>query len=250
MIKNIIGIASCKGGVGKSTLAVNIAITLSKFFKKNVGLLDADIYGPSHPNLLGIDKKKIIQNNDLITPEKKYEILSMSIGYFLKEDSSILLRGPMISNTINYIIKKTNWGELDYLIIDFPPGTGDVYLTLLRDFKFNGIFLITIPHIISTIDVKKSIIMLKKLNINILGLIENMKYYTCKNCNEKNELYGEDNSVGELIKEFNIKKKYSLNFDLKISESCIKGVPIAYNLIDTPTINLLKDICSDLIKKI
>lgn len=246
MFNKIIGIVSCKGGVGKSTLAVNIAICLSKFYNKKVGLLDADIYGPSHPTLLGINNKKII-NEQQITPEIKFNINSISMGYFIKETSSILLRGPMISNTINYLIKNTNWGSLDILIIDFPPGTGDIYLSLLRDFTFNKILLVTIPQIISTIDVKKSILMINKFNIEISGIIENMKYYTCQNCKTKNKIYGEDSSVDNLIKEFKIKNKYILNFDSEISKSCSKGMPFIYYLNNDST-DTIKKISSDLIK--
>ncbi|HIH2763427.1 MAG TPA: P-loop NTPase [Candidatus Azoamicus sp.] len=217
MFKNIIGIASCKGGVGKSTISINLAISLAKFYNKKIGLLDADIYGPSHPKLLGISETKNM-NSEFFIPEEKYNIKSMSIGYFIKENSSVLLRGPMISNTLNHLIKNTLWGDIDILIIDFPPGTGDIYLSLLRDFNINGIFLVTIPQIISTIDVKKSIFMLNKFNINLFGLIENMKHYICKKCKTKNEIYDDENSVLNLIKEFDIKNNYSLDFDHDISK--------------------------------
>ncbi|HIH2762185.1 MAG TPA: P-loop NTPase [Candidatus Azoamicus sp.] len=144
-------------------------------------------------------------------PEEKFNILSMSIGYLINENSSILLRGPMVSNTLNHLIKNTLWGDIDILIIDFPPGTGDIYLSLLRDFKIDGILLITIPQIISIIDVKKSIIMINKFNVNVFGLLENMKYNICKHCKTKNELYdNNDMSVSNLINEFNIKKLIAL----------------------------------------
>lgn len=246
MFKKIIGIASCKGGVGKSTISVNLAISLSNFYKKNIGLLDADIYGPSHPKLLGISETKNIQANVFI-PEKKFGILSMSIGYFIKNDSSVMLRGPMISNTLNHLIKNTEWGDIDILVIDFPPGTGDIYLTLLRDLKINGILLVTIPQIISNIDVKKSIIMLNKFNINIYGLIENMKYYTCKYCNKKNNMHDEnDMSTTDLIKEFNIKNFYNLNFDSEISKSCSNGTPfVIYD--NSEATKIIKKISLDII---
>jgi len=251
MFKKIFGIISCKGGVGKSTIAINLAISLSNIYNKKIGLLDADIYGPSHPNLLGISEKKKIQT-DIFIPEKKFNILSMSIGYFINENSSILLRGPMISNTLNYLIKNTTWGDIDILIIDFPPGTGDIYLSLLRDFEINGVLLITIPQIISTIDVKKSILMLNKFNINIFGLLENMKYHICKICNAKNEMYDDnDMSVINLTNEFNIKRTYSLNFDYEISKSCSKGEPFMYyNKDKNESFEMIKKISSDIINNL
>lgn len=251
MFKKIFGIASCKGGVGKSTIAINLAITLSTFYNKKIGLLDADIYGPSHPSLLGISEKKNIQT-EMFIPEKKFNIVSMSIGYFINENSSILLRGPMISNTLNHLIKNTDWGNIDILIIDFPPGTGDIYLSLLRDFKINGMLLITIPQIISTIDVKKSILMLNKFNINIFGLLENMKYYKCKTCNTRNEMYdNNDMSVTNLITEFNIKRIYSLDFDYDISKSCSSGQPFMTNNKDkNKSVDTIKNISSDIINSL
>lgn len=248
MFKKIFGVASCKGGVGKSTISINLAISLSKFYNKKIGLLDADIYGPSHPRLLGISKIKDIKSS-FFTPEEKFNISSMSIGYFIKEDSSVLLRGPMISNTLNHLIKNTEWGDIDILIIDFPPGTGDIYLSLLRDFTIDGMLVVTIPQIISTIDVKKTISMLNKFNINIVGLIENMKYYTCKKCKTINEMYDDnDISVSNLINEFNIKKRYSLNFDYDISMSCSSGKPFIYYYTDeNESVRIIKNISSDII---
>ena len=187
-IKKIIGIISCKGGVGKSTLAINISLALKTYYNKKVGLLDADIYGPNHPSMLGIHESQNNINDQILYPKEKFGIFSMSMGYFLNENSAVLLRGPMISNTIKYLFNKTNWGDLDYLIIDFPPGTGDIYLSLLRDLTFDGIILITTPQTSSLEDLKRSINMLKKFDIKIYSLIENMKYYKCKHCDQENQL--------------------------------------------------------------
>ncbi|HIH2763113.1 MAG TPA: P-loop NTPase [Candidatus Azoamicus sp.] len=251
MFKKIFGVASCKGGVGKSTIAINLAISLSKFFNKKIGLLDADMHGPSHPTLLGISETKNMESK-FFEPEKKYNISSMSIGYFIKENSSVLLRGPMISNTLNFLIKNTAWNNIDILIIDFPPGTGDVYLSLLRDLKIDGMLIISTPQVISTIDVKKTLIMLNKFNVKIFGLLENMKYYTCDKCKTKNEMYdNNDTSITNLINEFNIKKTYSLDFDYEISKSCSQGKPFMwYKTEETDSTKTIKNISLDIIKHI
>jgi len=227
--KKIIGIVSCKGGVGKSTLAVNLSVLLSSFYFKRVGLLDADIHGPNHPRFLGSsnDLKINIQNKSLI-PKKKYNVMSMSMGYFLGQRSSALLRGPMVSNTLNYLYTNTQWDMLDVLIIDFPPGTGDVYLSMLRDIKFDGVFLVTTPQTVSIEDVKRSIFMLNKFNVNILGILENKKYYECNTCGSYNYIYGYSDNFKKLVSEFKISNVYGLPLHMDISKSSNTGIPFIF----------------------
>lgn len=230
MIKKIIGVMSCKGGVGKSTISVNLASYLANFHNKKVGLLDADIYGPNHPRLLGINNEyKIDFKDQYFHPILKYNILSMSMGYFLNDNSSVLLRGPIISNTIKYLYQNSKWGELDFLIIDFPPGTGDIYLSLLRDINFSGMIVITMPQMISVEDVKKSIIMLNKFNVNIYCLIENMKFYLCEKCGVSDYIYGNNNYAEKLANEFNIKNFYEFPINKYINISSNDGMPFIFN---------------------
>ncbi|MCB1713219.1 MAG: P-loop NTPase [Candidatus Riesia sp.] len=249
--KKIIGILSCKGGVGKSTLAVNIAVFLAYYYKKKIGLLDADIHGPNHTNIL--NSKYTIENNmndSFFTPLNIYNLKSMSLGYFLNKNSSVLLRGPMVSNTIKHLFEKTKWGDTECFIIDFPPGTGDIYLSLLRDIIFDGILLITTPNSLAIDDLRRSISMLQKFNINVYGLIENMQYYTCPNCNKIDYVYGENKNVLNLIDEFKIKKHYKLPIDTKISANSSKKPFVlsniksqSYNEIEKISNDLLRDIC-------
>lgn len=230
-IKSIIGIVSCKGGVGKSTIAVNLA-TILALSNKKVGLLDADIYGPNHPRMLGVVDKfnaKMNLSDKLFTPVFKHNLLSMSMGYFLDDNSSVLLRGPMISNTIKFLYSNTDWGDLDFLIIDFPPGTGDIYLSLFRDLIFSGVVLVTMPQIVSVEDVKKSILMLNTFDINIYCLIENMKYLSCDKCGYLNYIFGENNFAKQLANDFFISKYYELPINKFISESSNKGIPFVLN---------------------
>lgn len=249
MKKKIIGIISCKGGVGKTTLSINLASALNFFFKKKIGLLDADIYGPNHPSMLGIDTQDIDINNKVLHPFTKFNIHSMSMGYFLNKNSSVLLRGPMISNTINFILNKTLWPtDLDYLIIDFPPGTGDIYLTLLRDINFHNIIIITTPQLAAIEDIRRSINMLIKFNIKIDSILENIKYYTCDNCNNKNYIIKDNHNYAQLIKEFNIKTTYELPFDKKITESTTLKMPIIIYDSLCNTSLLFKKIAENILK--
>ncbi len=218
-INKIIGIVSCKGGVGKTTASINLSAALNFYYKKNTGLLDADIYGPNHPSMLGLSNYNLNINNKKIEPKKTFGFYSMSFGYFLNKNSSVLLRGPMISNTINYLFNKTAWGNLDHLIIDFPPGTGDIYLSLLRDIKINGVFLITTSQLPSLEDIRRSINMIKKFNIKIYGILENMTHYSCNNCKAINYINKNNNNLKEIITDFNIKNIYKLPFDNTIVES-------------------------------
>ena len=233
-IKSIIGVMSCKGGVGKSTISVNLAVTLANFFNKKVGLLDADLYGPNHPRLLGVyDAYDLDLNNKFLQPVVKYKLRSMSFGYFLNKNSSVLLRGPMISNTIKYLFDNTMWGDLDILIIDFPPGTGDIYLSLLRDINFAYMCLITMPNLISIDDIRKSIFMLKKFNVDIKILIENMKFFLCDNCSKVNHIYGNSEFGKKITAEFFIENFFELPLLKDLSEASNLGIPF-----------VLSDFCS------
>ena len=170
-IKNIIAIASCKGGVGKSTVAINIASTLAKNYK--VGLLDLDIYGPSLPTLIGENQQPEFKENKII-PVKKFNMELMSFGFINNENSPAIWRGPMVSRMTQQFFENVNWGKLDYLILDLPPGTGDIQLTLVQKIKLTGAVIVTTPQDLSHVDVKKGSDMFKKVDTPIIGVIENM----------------------------------------------------------------------------
>lgn len=249
-IKKIVGVMSCKGGVGKSTLAVNLAIALSLFFNKKVGLLDADVYGPNHPKMLGLSnniKNEIKFCKEKLFPKKSFGIFSMSMGYFLDLSSSVLLRGPMVSNTINYLLKQTDWGELDFLVIDFPPGTGDIYLSMLRDITFDFIYLVTTPQALSIEDLRRSICMLKKFDVNVFGILENMKIYVCDNCKVIHYIYGNNDDVKILAKEFNISFIYELPLDVVVSESSNLGIPFVLFKSCESIVSVIKSMAERLI---
>ena len=202
--KNIIAIASGKGGVGKSTFAVNFAVALKKI-NKNVGILDADIYGPSVPRMMGITEKPKANENKKLVPLEKYGIKCMSIGFLIGEDTPTIWRGPMIMKALEQMFNGVEWGELDYLIIDLPPGTGDAQITLAQSSKLSGSIIISTPQDIALIDARKAINMFNRVNVSVLGIVENMSYFICSNCNERHEIF----SYGSVKKEA---EKYKTNF--------------------------------------
>ena len=189
--KNIVAIASGKGGVGKSTFAVNLATALSSLDLK-VGLLDADIYGPSVPRMMGISQKPIMNENKKLIPLENYGIKLMSIGFILDSEAPTIWRGPMVMKALEQMFHGVEWGELDYLIIDLPPGTGDAQLTLAQSSKLSGSIIISTPQDVALTDARKGINMFKKVNVDILGIVENMSYFICDNCNQKHYIFSKD----------------------------------------------------------
>ena len=202
--KNIIAIASGKGGVGKSTFAVNTAVALKKL-GHNVGILDADIYGPSIPRMMNISEKPKTNENNKLVPIEKYGIKCMSIGFLIGEDTPTIWRGPMIMKALEQMFNGVEWGNLDYLIIDLPPGTGDAQITLAQSSKLSGSIIVSTPQDIALIDARKAINMFKRVDVPVLGIVENMSYFICSNCDERHEIF----SYGGAKKEA---EKFETNF--------------------------------------
>ena len=227
-IKTCFGISSCKGGVGKSTVACNIAITLANQGYK-VGLLDADIYGPSVPTLLGIGDKEPKVEDGKFLPFEVFGIKAMSIGFLVNEEQAIVWRGPMLAKGLDGLINKTIWGDLDYLIVDFPPGTGDVQISMSQKLKLDGTLIITTPQLLSLKDVIRGINMFIKVDVPILGVVENMSYL--EEQNEKKYIFGESKTKSLLLKE-NINLIEELPFNLNIPKSCDDGKPYCFDSKD------------------
>lgn len=228
-IKNIVVVASGKGGVGKSTIAAGLAVKLAKEGYK-IGIMDGDIYGPSIPTLFDLqDEKAGCYKNDegkmRITPFEKYGIKIMSVGFVVESNKATLWRGLLASNAFKQILTDTEWGNLDYLIIDTPPGTGDIHLSLLQSFKINGVVIVTTPQVLSSIDVKKSMMMFRNphLGVPMYGVVENMSWFTpSKHPNEKYFLYGQGG--GEVLaNQFNIPLLAKIPTTEQLCYSCDGG---------------------------
>ena len=223
MIKNIIVVASGKGGVGKSTISVNLATSMSKK-NYNIGLLDADIYGPSIPKMLGIQGKPEVSKKKIL-PYDKFGLKSMSIGNMIPQDGSVIWRGAMASNAIRQLINDVEWGDLDYLFIDLPPGTGDIQLSLCQSFSIVWSVIVSTPQEISLLDVRKAINMFNKVNVEIVGMIQNMSYF--ENEGDKNYIFGKD-GVKEESKKLNYNFLGEVPILKEISSSCDLGKLISF----------------------
>lgn len=188
-IKHIIAVGSGKGGVGKSTTAVNIALALqAEGFR--VGVLDADLYGPSIPKLLGIEGRPAIREDGIFSPHEAFGLKAMSIGSMLNPDQAVVWRGPMATSALRQLLRETDWGELDILVIDLPPGTGDIHISLFQQAEVDGVIIVSTPQDLALIDAKKAIDMLRRLNVPLLGLVENMSYFIAPDTGNRYNIFG------------------------------------------------------------
>ncbi|HIM71063.1 MAG TPA: iron-sulfur cluster carrier protein ApbC [Gammaproteobacteria bacterium] len=188
-VRNIIAIASGKGGVGKSTVAVNLALALSSE-GATVGILDADIYGPSQPRMLGVNQRPESVDGKTLEPLVSYQVQVMSIGFLIEEDSPMIWRGPMVTQALEQLLNDTRWKDLDYLVVDLPPGTGDIQLTLAQKVPVSGAVIVTTPQNIALLDARKGLKMFEKVEIPVLGIIENMSTHICSECGHEEHIFG------------------------------------------------------------
>lgn len=228
-ISTVLAVSSAKGGVGKSTMAVNIAVALAKL-GKSVGLLDADIHGPSAPILLGLKgvmaKTEEEQGRRLIKPFDAHGIKAMSIGFLTEDDGPIIWRGPMVQGAISKMLWDVNWGSLDYLIIDMPPGTGDAQLGLAQDIKPKGAIIVSTPQDLALADARKGVKMFEKVDIPIIGLVENMAVFICPDCNGAHHIFGKDGAKRE-AENMGVPYLGAAPLDIAIRESGDAGKPVA-----------------------
>jgi ATP-binding protein involved in chromosome partitioning len=224
-IDRIIAVGSGKGGVGKSTVSSNLAVALAKQGRR-VGLLDADIYGPSQPRMMGVSKRPASADGKIIEPLHAHGVTMMSIGLMLKEDEAVIWRGPMIMGALQQLLSQVAWGELDVLIIDLPPGTGDIQLTLCQRTHLTGAIVVSTPQDVALLDARKALDMFQKLKTPVLGLIENMSTYICPNCGHEEHLFGHGGVAAEAKRlDLPFLGELPLSIDVRIAGD--SGTPIA-----------------------
>ena len=235
-VQNIIAVTSCKGGVGKSTVAVNLAFSLRKMGHK-VGIFDADMYGPSLPTMISANIENLYQDEhdpSMIAPIEFSGVKCMSYGFATagRVNQAAVMRGPMVSNLVSQLAGQTNWGELDYLVIDFPPGTGDIQLTLGQELSLSGAVIVTTPQKLSYVDVVKGIELFDSLKVPTLALVENMKYFKCGNCDKKHMIFGE--GFNEQIEEsYGIRNSIEVPIVQEIANMSDQGTPFVLTLPDS-----------------
>jgi ATP-binding protein involved in chromosome partitioning len=222
-VKNIVAVASGKGGVGKSTTAVNLALALAAEGAQ-VGVLDADIYGPSQPMMLGITGRPESKDGKTLEPLEAWGVQAMSIGFLIDTDTPMVWRGPMVTQALEQLLKDTNWRDLDYLIVDMPPGTGDIQLTLAQKVPVTGVVIITTPQDIALIDARKGLKMFDKVGVPIVGVVENMSIHVCSNCGHAEAIFGEGGAE-RMCKDYNVPFLGGLPLDIRIREQADSGRP-------------------------
>ncbi len=222
-VKNIVAVASGKGGVGKSTTAVNLALALAAE-GATVGLLDADIYGPSLPMMMGIEGRPESLDGTNMEPLENYGLQVMSIGFLVAQDEAMIWRGPMATQALEQLLRQTNWKDLDYLIVDMPPGTGDIQLTLSQRVPMTGAVIVTTPQDIALLDAKKGIKMFEKVGVPILGIVENMAVHVCSNCGHVEHIFGSDGGK-KMAAEYGMDYLGALPLDMQIRLQADSGKP-------------------------
>jgi ATP-binding protein involved in chromosome partitioning len=223
-VRNVIAVGSGKGGVGKSTTAVNLALALAAEGAR-VGLLDADVYGPSIPAMLGLSGRPDSPDNKSIEPMRAFGVEAMSIGLLVDQDTPMIWRGPMATSALMQLFNDTLWGELDYLLIDLPPGTGDIQLTLAQKIPVAGAVIVTTPQDIATLDAKKALKMFEKVEVPVLGIVENMAVHTCSNCGHVEHLFGQGGGE-RMAAQYGVPLLGSLPLDIAIREQGDAGQPV------------------------
>jgi ATP-binding protein involved in chromosome partitioning len=231
-VKNLVAVASGKGGVGKTTVAVNLAIALKKL-GATVGLLDADVYGPNVPVMLGTNEQPRALDDKTIIPVEAYGVKMISMGLLNPGDKPLVWRGPMLHSVMQQFLRSVQWGTLDYLIVDLPPGTGDVQLSLIQSVSVTGAVVVTTPSIVALADVRKAVEMFRQVNVEILGVVENMSYFNCPHCNGRIDVFGHGEGQ-HMAKNFGVPFLGEIEIDPQIRIGGDTGKPVASLGEDAP----------------
>lgn len=248
-VKNIIAVASGKGGVGKSTTAVNLALALAAEGAR-VGILDADIYGPSQPQMLGLaGQQPVSLDGNSMEPLEAYGVQAMSIGFMVDVDTPMVWRGPMVAQALDQLLTETNWKELDYLVVDMPPGTGDVQLSMSQKVPVTGAVIVTTPQDIALIDARKGLKMFEKVGIPILGIVENMSVHVCSNCGHAEHIFG-TGGAEQMCADYGTELLGSLPLNLQIREMADGGKPTVVGAPDSPAADIYRSVARQVAIKV
>ncbi len=247
-IKSIVAVASGKGGVGKSTTAANLALALAAIGRK-VGVLDADIYGPSMPRMLGISGKPHSRDGKALEPMSNYGVECMSMGFLVAEDTPMIWRGPMVQSALTQMLRDVTWGELDVLVVDMPPGTGDAQLTMAQQVPLAGAVIVSTPQDIALLDARKGLNMFRKVDVPVLGFIENMSYFVCPHCGERSDIFSHGGARKEAEK-LGVEFLGEIPLDIAIRETSDGGKPIVLSQPDSPHAKVYRQIAARLWEKL
>jgi len=247
-VRNIVAVASGKGGVGKSTTAVNLALGL-KANGLRVGILDADIYGPSMPRMLGITGKPQSRDGRILDPMQNHGIKCMSMGFLVPEDTPMIWRGPMVMSALNQMLRDVAWGELDILVVDLPPGTGDAQLTMAQQVPLSGAVIVSTPQDIALLDARKGLNMFRKVDVPVLGIVENMSYFTCPHCGGRSDIFSHGGAREEAAR-LNVEFLGELPLDIRIRETSDGGTPIVVAEPDGPHAAIYRAMASRVWEKV
>jgi len=239
-VKNIVAVASGKGGVGKSTTAANLALALAAE-GATVGVLDADIYGPSQPTMLGISGRPESTDGKTLEPLEAYGVQAMSIGFMIDPDTPMVWRGPMVTQALEQLLKDTRWREVDFLVVDMPPGTGDIQLTLAQKVPVTGAVIVTTPQDIALIDARKGLKMFEKVGVPIVGVVENMSIHVCTNCGHAEHIFGQGGAK-TLCEDYHVPYLGALPLDIRIREQADSGRPTVVADPDSKVAQIYRDI--------
>lgn len=241
-VKHIVAVASGKGGVGKSTTSVNLALGFQALGLK-VGILDADIYGPSMPRLLGITGRPQLNKDDKLNPMQAYGMKVMSMGFLVEEDTPMIWRGPMVISALSQMLKDVDWGGLDIMVVDMPPGTGDAQLTMAQQVPLAGGVIVSTPQDLALIDARKGLNMFRKVNVPILGIVENMSYFSCPDCGARHEIFGHGGAEEE-AKKLNAPFLGAVPLHIEIREKSDAGQPIVISSPESPHAKIYESIAA------
>ena len=247
-VRNIIAVGSGKGGVGKSTTAVNLALALAAEGLA-VGVLDADVYGPSVPMMLGLSGRPDSPDGKTIEPMRAHGIEAMSIGLLVDQDAPMIWRGPMATSALTQLLTDTRWGDLDVLVVDLPPGTGDIQLTMAQKIPVAGAVIVTTPQDIATLDARKALKMFEKLDIAVLGLVENMAVHVCSNCGHAEHIFGEG-GAGRMSEQYGVPVLGSLPLQVAIREQGDAGTPIVAAQADSAMAQAYRDVARAMLARL